>query len=62
MCMAVAMGLDPIYARHQMGLVRWECGVELHELAAINPDWVELVESMNAKMAARPPRCSTGRS
>ncbi|GAB3350281.1 hypothetical protein [Modestobacter lapidis] len=56
MCMAVALCLDPIYARHQMGLVRWECGVELHELAAINPDWVELVESMNFQMAARPPR------
>lgn len=23
------LGLDPVYARHQMGLARWECGVEL---------------------------------
>lgn len=56
MCAAVALGFDPIYARHQMGLARWECGVELEELAAINPDWVRLVETLNAQLAARPPR------
>jgi hypothetical protein len=56
MCMAVALGLDPIYARYQMGLARWDCGVELDELAMINPGWVELVEAMNRQLAARPPR------
>jgi transcriptional regulator with XRE-family HTH domain len=56
MCYAVALNLDPIYARHRMGLVRWDCGVELDELRAINPDWVELVETMNRQLEQRPPR------
>jgi hypothetical protein len=58
MCMAVALGLDPIYVRHRMGLVRWECGVDLDELASINPGWVQLVQTMNNQLAARPPRWS----
>lgn len=56
MCFAVVMGLDPIYARHQMGLARWDCGVELDELRGLNPEWVELVESMNRQQEQRPPR------
>ncbi|KGH45395.1 hypothetical protein IN07_16955 [Modestobacter caceresii] len=56
MCMAVALGFDPIYARFQLGLARWDCDVKLDELAAINPEWVQLVETMNAQLAARPPR------
>ncbi|WP_344204362.1 hypothetical protein [Aeromicrobium alkaliterrae] len=56
MCYAVAMNIDPIYLRHRMGLVRWECGVELDELRAINAGWVDLVESMNRQIQSRPPR------
>lgn len=56
MCMAVALGLDPIYMRHQMGLTRWECGIELDDLKAINPGWVDLVNTMNQQLAERPPK------
>ncbi len=56
MCFAVAMWIDPIYMRHVMGLVRWDCHIELDELRIINPGWVELVEQMNRQLEERPPR------
>jgi hypothetical protein len=56
LCMAVALDLDPIYMRYQMGLVRWGCEIELEELESINPHWVELVETMNQQAAERPPK------
>jgi transcriptional regulator with XRE-family HTH domain len=56
MCMAVSFELDPIFARHRLGLVRWECHIELDELRLINPDWVALVERMNEQLQTRPPR------
>jgi hypothetical protein len=56
MCIAVAFGVDPIWARYQLGLVRWDCGVELAELRAINAEWVALVEHLNELLRTRPPR------
>ncbi|HEU4425920.1 MAG TPA: hypothetical protein VFR67_25560 [Pilimelia sp.] len=56
LCLAVALGLDPIYMRFQLGLVRWDCDVELEELESINPDWVALVDTMNQQIAERPPK------
>lgn len=56
MCFAVALNFDPIYARHRLNLVRWDCGVELEELALINPGWVELVNRMDKQIEVRPPR------
>lgn len=49
------LNLDPIYARHHLGLVRWDCGIDLDELRLINPDWVALVEHLNALGNTRPP-------
>jgi hypothetical protein len=48
-------GIDPVYARHHLGLVRWDCGVELDELRQVNSNWVALVEHLNALGDARPP-------
>ncbi len=55
MCAAVALNFDPIYARHRLDLVRWDCDVELEELELINPEWVELVNRMNKQLEDRPP-------
>jgi hypothetical protein len=49
------LGIDPVYARHHLGLVRWDCGVDLDELRLVNPDWVALVEHLIALGNARPP-------
>lgn len=59
MCMAVALEVDPIYCRRRLGLTRAEYGIELEELALINPAWVARVERFNAQCAARPPRWKT---
>lgn len=56
MAMAACLGLDPIYARHGLGLVRWDCGIDLDELRQIAPGWVDLVEHLNVLTTARPPR------
>lgn len=54
--MAVAFGLDPIYMGYQLGLAPCDCNVELEELESINPDWVELIDTMNQQLAERPPQ------
>jgi hypothetical protein len=56
LCMAATFGLDPIYMRFHLGLVRWDCDLELEELESINPDWVDLVATMNQQIAERPPK------
>jgi hypothetical protein len=56
LCMAVAFGFDPIYMRYGLGLTRLDCDVQLDDLRPINPDWVDLVETMNQQLAERPPR------
>jgi hypothetical protein len=56
MCIAVSFNLDPIYMHHQLGLVRWDCGIDLDELMSINPGWVEQVETMNRLLRQRPPK------
>lgn len=55
MAAVVFMNLDPLYARYHLGLVRWDCSVDLDELRQVNPSWVELVEHLNALGNARPP-------
>ncbi|MFI5627560.1 hypothetical protein ACIA03_29155 [Nocardioides sp. NPDC051685] len=56
MCMMVALGMDPIWMRHTLGLVRWDCGIDLDELRVLNPEWVDLVEELNRLGEERPPR------
>jgi hypothetical protein len=56
LCMAVAFGQDPIYMGYQLGLAPRECDIELEDLESINPDWVDLVLTMNQQLAERPPK------
>lgn len=56
---AVVLGMDPIVMRHELGLVRWECGfseTDLDVLRPLNAEWVALVENLNKLLAERPPR------
>ena len=55
MALVAFRGIDPVYARHHLGLVRWDGGTALDELRLVNPDWVALVEHLNALGDARPP-------
>lgn len=52
---AAAIGLDPIWMRTNLGLVRWTCGIELEELDQVAPDWTAGVRRLNAIVQARPP-------
>jgi hypothetical protein len=56
LCMAVALSIDPIYMRYQMGLYRLDCGIELDQLEPINSEWAGLVATMNRQQAERPPK------
>lgn len=55
---AAVLGVDPIYMRHQLGLVRWNVDppVSLDELALVAPEWVALVQHLNDLAEARPAR------
>lgn len=55
MAAVAVLGLDPIWARTEVGLVRWECGIELDELESVAPDWVATVNHLNELAEARPP-------
>lgn len=51
---AAVLGVDPVWARTELGLVRWECGIDLGELATVAPGWVANVEHLNELLASRP--------
>ena len=55
MGIVAALGIDPIWARNSLGLVRWETGVELEELRLVDAGWVEYVEHLNNLLEERPP-------
>ncbi len=55
MGIVAALNVDPIWARHSLGLVRWDCGVELDELRLVNAGWVEYVEHLNNLLQQRLP-------
>lgn len=54
--MGVLFGLDPVWLRTGLGLVRWDVDVELDDLRTVNPEWVDLVEHLNGLIEARPAR------
>jgi hypothetical protein len=55
MAMVAALGIDPVWARHSLGLVRWDSGVELEELRLVNADWADYVNHLNTLLEQRPP-------
>lgn len=55
MGIVVLVGIDPIWARLRMGLVRWACHIDFDELRLLNADWVANVEHLNDLMESRPP-------
>lgn len=56
---AAAIGIDPLRMRTELGLVRWECDLELEDVGRVAPDWAAHVQSMNDLIRARPPYFAT---
>lgn len=56
LALGVIYGQDPVWLRTGLGLFRDTCGITIEELRLLNPEWVDLVEHLNALAATRPPR------
>jgi hypothetical protein len=58
MTAVAVLEIDPVWARTVLGLVRWDCNVELDELRGVAPDWVAHVEHLNELGSTLPERWS----